>query len=105
MARKGVDAHGWTDKGMDGLCAITPRFAGTVRSIFQPTSHNAYIKRRTLSANTHTCSELEPRHPTPGSQDAEPRVLLPLEVMVHPLELRFKYHFSGDKPTNRLDKV
>ncbi|RAL01653.1 RINT-1 family protein [Aspergillus ibericus CBS 121593] len=34
----------------------------------------------------------------------EPPVLLPLEVMVHPLELRFKYHFSGDKPTNRLDK-
>ncbi|PWY84562.1 RINT-1 family protein [Aspergillus sclerotioniger CBS 115572] len=34
----------------------------------------------------------------------EPLVLLPLEVMVHPLELRFKYHFSGDKPTNRLDK-
>lgn len=32
-------------------------------------------------------------------------MLLPLEVMVHPLELRFKYHFSGDKPTNRLDKV
>lgn len=24
--------------------------------------------------------------------------------MVHPLELRFKYHFSGDKPTNKLDK-
>jgi hypothetical protein len=28
-----------------------------------------------------------------------------MEVMVHPLDLRFKYHFSGDKPTNRLDKV
>lgn len=25
--------------------------------------------------------------------------------MVHPLDLRFKYHFSGDKPTNKLDKV
>ncbi|KAJ5293919.1 hypothetical protein PENANT_c009G01294 [Penicillium antarcticum] len=34
----------------------------------------------------------------------EPPVLFPLEVMVHPLDLRFKYHFSGDKPTNRLDK-
>ncbi|EEP82617.1 conserved hypothetical protein [Uncinocarpus reesii 1704] len=31
-------------------------------------------------------------------------VLLPLEEMVHPLDLRFKYHFSGEKPTNRLDK-
>jgi hypothetical protein len=32
-------------------------------------------------------------------------VLLPLEIMARPLALRFKYHFSGDKPTNRLDKV
>jgi hypothetical protein len=32
-------------------------------------------------------------------------VLLPLEVMVRPLELRFHYHFEGDRPTNRLDKV
>lgn len=32
-------------------------------------------------------------------------VLLPLEVMVKPLELGFKYHFEGDKPSNRTDKV
>lgn len=35
----------------------------------------------------------------------EPLVLLPLEVMVRPLELRFRYHFEGDRPTNKLDKV
>ncbi|KAL9600979.1 MAG: hypothetical protein Q9219_002801 [cf. Caloplaca sp. 3 TL-2023] len=34
----------------------------------------------------------------------EPLVLLPLEVMVKPLEVRFQYHFSGDRPTNKLDK-
>ena len=34
----------------------------------------------------------------------EPPALLPLEVMVQPLEQRFTYHFSGNKPTNRLDK-
>lgn len=33
-----------------------------------------------------------------------PFVLLPLEVLVQPLEMRFRYHFEGDKPTNRLDK-
>ncbi|KAE8152702.1 TIP-1 family-domain-containing protein [Aspergillus avenaceus] len=33
-----------------------------------------------------------------------PTVLLPLNVMVHSLELRFKYHFSGDRPTNRIEK-
>lgn len=32
-------------------------------------------------------------------------VLLPLEVMVRPLDLRFHYHFEGHRPTNRLDKV
>lgn len=31
-------------------------------------------------------------------------VLLPLEVMVQPLAVRFRYHFYGEKPTNRLDK-
>ena len=35
----------------------------------------------------------------------EPLVLLPLEVMTKSLELRFKYHFEGDRPTNKLDKV
>jgi len=34
----------------------------------------------------------------------DPPVLLPLEVLVRPLEQRFSYHFSGNKPTNRLDK-
>ncbi|KAG2412218.1 hypothetical protein HFD88_009775 [Aspergillus terreus] len=39
-----------------------------------------------------------------GQHPVDPPILFPLEVMVHPLELRFRYHFSGDKPTNRLDK-
>ncbi|RPA89814.1 hypothetical protein L873DRAFT_1822137 [Choiromyces venosus 120613-1] len=30
--------------------------------------------------------------------------LLPLEVLVKPLELRFRYHFEGDRQTNRIDK-
>lgn len=30
--------------------------------------------------------------------------MLPLQVLVHPLELKFRYHFEGDKPTNRLDR-
>ena len=33
-----------------------------------------------------------------------PAVLFPLEVLVQPLEMRFRYHFEGDRPTNRLDK-
>ena len=30
--------------------------------------------------------------------------LLPFEVLVRPLALRFRYHFEGDRPTNRIDK-
>ncbi|KAG0635592.1 TIP-1 family-domain-containing protein [Tuber brumale] len=30
--------------------------------------------------------------------------LLPMEVLVNPLELRFRYHFEGDRQTNRIDK-
>ncbi|OJJ51606.1 hypothetical protein ASPZODRAFT_431789 [Penicilliopsis zonata CBS 506.65] len=48
--------------------------------------------------------ELEQRGSGPESPAVSPPILFPLEVMVHPLELRFKYHFSGDKPTNKLDK-
>lgn len=40
---------------------------------------------------------------TEREKDCPP--LLPLEVMVRPLALRFRYHFEGDKQTNRLDKV
>lgn len=38
------------------------------------------------------------------SDKEEPVVLAPLEILVKPLALRFQYHFSGDRLTNRLDK-
>ncbi|KAJ9502760.1 hypothetical protein H2202_001882 [Exophiala xenobiotica] len=38
------------------------------------------------------------------SPATEPVVLLPLEVIVQPLAARFRYHFYGERPTNRLDK-
>lgn len=43
------------------------------------------------------CSDLESAKGT-----ATP--LLPLEVLVKPLALRFRYHFDGDRATNRIDK-
>lgn len=42
---------------------------------------------------------------TVASKSADPPVLLPLEVLVKPLEMRFAYHFEGDRPTNKLDRV
>ncbi|PIA91630.1 hypothetical protein CB0940_09579 [Cercospora beticola] len=46
--------------------------------------------------------ELEAREQKQQKDDPPP--LLPFEVLVHPLEQRFDYHFSGNRPTNRLDK-
>lgn len=48
--------------------------------------------------------ELKERESDTSSGASEPLVLLPLEVMIKPLALRFRYHFSGDRPTNRRDK-
>lgn len=39
-----------------------------------------------------------------GDKIKLPVVLFPLEVLVQPLEMRFRYHFEGDKPTNRIDR-
>ena len=33
-----------------------------------------------------------------------PPVLFPVQILVRPLEMRFRYHFDGDKPTNRIDR-
>lgn len=46
----------------------------------------------------HSVSETSDR------EASEPTILLPLSVMAGPLSQRFRYHFYGDKPTNRLDK-
>lgn len=40
----------------------------------------------------------------PGTKVKLPPVLFPMEVLVQPLEMRFRYHFEGDKPTNRIDR-
>lgn len=31
--------------------------------------------------------------------------IYPLETLVQPIALRFKYHFEGTRGTNRVDKV
>jgi hypothetical protein len=39
-----------------------------------------------------------------GGGVEEEVVLLPFEVLVRPLALRFRYHFEAERPTNRVDK-
>ncbi|KXT13983.1 hypothetical protein AC579_8842 [Pseudocercospora musae] len=49
--------------------------------------------------------ELEAEEQSLGKdRRSDPSPLLPFEVLVQPLQQRFDYHFSGNKPTNRLDK-
>jgi hypothetical protein len=40
----------------------------------------------------------------PADKVKLPPVLFPLQVLVQPLEMRFRYHFDGDRPTNRIDR-
>jgi len=40
----------------------------------------------------------------PGNKIKLPAVLFPFQVLVQPLEMRFRYHFEGDKATNRIDR-
>ncbi|RMZ81835.1 hypothetical protein DV738_g2138, partial [Chaetothyriales sp. CBS 135597] len=52
----------------------------------------------------HTLTQQETTAARDDSHIRPTRVLLPLEMMAQPLAQRFRYHFFGDKPTNRLDK-
>ncbi|KAF2846034.1 RINT-1 family protein-like protein [Plenodomus tracheiphilus IPT5] len=40
----------------------------------------------------------------PGEKFKLPPVLFPMQVLVEPLGMRFRYHFDGDKATNRIDR-
>ncbi|GAA5831097.1 hypothetical protein JCM11251_005141 [Rhodosporidiobolus azoricus] len=58
-----------------------------------------------------TLELLQANNPTPGRSSksgaavsSKPKPLLALVPLVHPLLLRFKWHFDGDRGTNRIDK-
>jgi len=48
--------------------------------------------------------ELEALESAKDKSRSSPLVLLPLQVMARPLELAFRFHFEGDRPTNKLDR-
>ncbi|KAI1319265.1 hypothetical protein EDD11_004402 [Mortierella claussenii] len=56
----------------------------------------SYKELLLLQEPTHGALELSGEQPYPP--------LLTTELMVAPLILRFRYHFEGNRPTNRLDK-
>ena len=44
-------------------------------------------------------------HPDSLEERTEKDGLYPIQALVQPVALRFKYHFEGTRQTNRLDKV
>lgn len=104
MAGEGSCPHRRLDRGVGEERRAAPRLARTVCGL-NSVSHNLPARGQKTYLCIINYRELEPRTPASSIQAKDPPVLFPLEVMVHPLELRFKYHFSGAKPTNRLDKV
>jgi hypothetical protein len=78
-----------------------PRANATMEGTLRPEWESGVKKLLDLQQPELIPQEMEKE----GRSRDEEVVLLPLEVMMKPLELRFRYHFDGDKPTNRLDKV
>ncbi|PVI06982.1 hypothetical protein DM02DRAFT_609357 [Periconia macrospinosa] len=78
-----------------------PNVKATIDSQLQEEWETAVVKLLDLQV-----PELEGMSYTIGSSTKVklPPVLFPFEVIVRPLELRFRYHFEGDKPTNRIDR-
>lgn len=86
--RETLDKMGWPKKGMKLLGKDIELWSELTELLLKLQEPSL------LQADSQTMSQAT----------AEPVVLLPLAVMVHPLALRFRFHFYGEKPTNRLDK-
>ncbi|KAK4941068.1 hypothetical protein LTR10_018989 [Elasticomyces elasticus] len=89
--RKTLEQMKWPSKELNLLGNIREKWDQQVRLLLK-------LQDPDLIAAFGGKDNLEP------SPWVDPVVLLPLEVMVQPLAARFRYHFYGDKPTNRLDK-
>ena len=94
--------------------AFSSRFESTLKKMHWPSKDLALDQALGQEWTEGVAQLLELQEPELKSREKsvtsskhyqEAIVLLPLEAMVKTLELRFKYHFEGDKPTNRLDKV
>jgi len=59
-----------------------------------------------VSSPRKICPQLMRRGPR-GEQLGVPKAegLYPIQALVHPIALRFRFHFEGQRPTNQLDKV
>lgn len=72
-------------------------------ALFRPCLLSFYDRRVVANLSVlrgeklHKDQKLQEIKPTDG--------LYPLQALIRPVALRFKYHFEGSRQTNRLDKV
>ncbi|KAG9191784.1 hypothetical protein G6011_10518 [Alternaria panax] len=102
--------HALRSKILDAFAADLDR---TLRKIHWPTPKAAVPPQLRDEWETAVVKLLDLQLPelqgtsyasAPGDRVKLPPVLFPIEVLVQPLEMRFRYHFDGDKPTNRIDR-
>ncbi|XP_037367264.1 RAD50-interacting protein 1 [Talpa occidentalis] len=89
---------------------ITPpqaQTAGLTRLASAPEIHSNLETLFCQLLKLQTSDELftEPKHlPEKYSLPASPSVILPIQIMLTPLQKRFRYHFRGNRQTNMLSK-
>ena len=94
-----------------GLCLCATRRPQSLRgSFFQFTETSKHVRHAVVivwppSQSNSICSYLKLHDEGQLQQISERDGLYPLQALIQPISLRFKYHFEGTRQTNRLDKV
>ena len=65
--------------------------------------HQLNLAFKKLSVFQHPAGSTTVTVTLPSSEVSGP--LLPFKVMAKEIDIRFRYHFEGDRPTNNLEKV
>jgi len=118
-----ADAEGAAPHLLDHIEHVTINLRGTIREAFAkdldtilkrifwpkpsialPQSIQEDFDTAVIRLLTLQETDLEVSQHQENEVPPPPPVLLPFEVIVAPLEARFRYHFATDRPTNRLDK-
>lgn len=87
---------------------VLPEDRETFEDAFQQLLKLQTMLAKTLSlrnAGAHFDNSGENIRPATKNTRTEKDGLYPLQTLVQPVSLRFKYHFEGTRQTNKLDKV
>ncbi|KAI8340234.1 TIP-1 family-domain-containing protein, partial [Chlamydoabsidia padenii] len=92
--------------------AITMDFQSSLKTLDWPNAlHPPYgpqIKAKLERLETGFRHLLLLEHPTEWNKSPDQRtqsaIISPIQLLLEPISLRFKFHFEGSRPTNRMDK-